>query len=91
MQVRKDRRAAMRQIDIERVQADLLGCLEQVAPGEAIVVCKNNLPVAEIRRLPQPRQGARPLGLAKGMGEIHPTFFEPLPEDILDAFEGKRP
>jgi antitoxin (DNA-binding transcriptional repressor) of toxin-antitoxin stability system len=79
----------MTQIDIQSVQTDLLRCLEQVAPGEVLVVCKDNLPIAEIRRLPPPRNGQRPLGLAKGMGEVHPSFFEPLPEDILNAFEGK--
>lgn len=31
----------------------------------------------------------RPIGLAKGMFEIPQSFFEELPEEILDAFEGK--
>jgi hypothetical protein len=30
----------------------------------------------------------RPIGLAKGQLEIPASFFEPLPDDILDAFEG---
>lgn len=30
----------------------------------------------------------RPIGLAKGLVEIPASFFEPLPDDILDAFEG---
>ena len=29
----------------------------------------------------------RPIGLAKGQFEIPDSFFEPLPDDILDAFE----
>jgi hypothetical protein len=29
-----------------------------------------------------------PIGLAKGQFEIPASFFEPLPDDILDAFEG---
>ncbi len=32
----------------------------------------------------------RPIGLAKGLLEIPASFFEPLPDDILDAFEGKQ-
>jgi hypothetical protein len=32
----------------------------------------------------------RPIGLAKGLVEIPASFFEPLPDDILDAFEGKQ-
>jgi hypothetical protein len=30
----------------------------------------------------------RPIGLAKGQFEIPDSFFEPLPDDILDGFEG---
>ncbi len=30
----------------------------------------------------------RPIGLAKGQVEIPAGFNEPLPDDILDAFEG---
>lgn len=32
---------------------------------------------------------SRPIGLAKGMFQVTPSFFEPLPEELLDAFEGK--
>jgi hypothetical protein len=32
---------------------------------------------------------ARPIGLAKGKLSIPDSFFEPLPEELLDAFEGK--
>jgi hypothetical protein len=32
---------------------------------------------------------ARPIGLAKGKFSIPDSFFEPLPEELLDAFEGK--
>ncbi|MDD2723842.1 MAG: hypothetical protein PHH59_07440 [Methylovulum sp.] len=31
----------------------------------------------------------RPIGLAKGLWSVPPDFFEPLPDEILDAFEGK--
>jgi hypothetical protein len=30
----------------------------------------------------------RPIGLAKGQLNVPESFFEPLPNDILDAFEG---
>lgn len=35
----------------------------------------------------QPTQ--RPIGLAKGTFQVPPSFFEPLPDDMLDAFEGR--
>lgn len=31
----------------------------------------------------------RPIGLAKGTFQVPPSFFEPLPDEILDAFEGE--
>ncbi len=31
----------------------------------------------------------RPIGLAKGQFQVPKSFFEPLDEDVLDAFESK--
>lgn len=31
----------------------------------------------------------RPIGLAKGKVKVTKSFFKPLPNDLLDAFEGK--
>ncbi len=30
----------------------------------------------------------RPIGLAKGQFTVPPSFFEPLPDDVIKAFEG---
>lgn len=57
--------------------------------GEKIVLCKRNVPIAEIRPLKPARSERRPIGLAKGLFEVPAEFFEPLPEEMLDAFEGK--
>jgi hypothetical protein len=35
------------------------------------------------------RPTQRPIGLAKGAFEAPARFFEPLPDDLLDAFEGR--
>ena len=35
--------------------------------------------------MPQPR----PIGLGKGLAVITDSFFDPLPDDLLDLFEGK--
>jgi len=81
----------MIQVDVQQVQANFPRYLEQVANGATIVVCKDNKAVAEIRPInPAPHQQPRPLGLAQGMGTILPNAFEPLPDEILDAFEGKQ-
>ena len=57
--------------------------------GEIIVLCKRNTPVAELRGLPKPRAGKRPIGLGKGLIEIPDSFFDPLPKDVIRAFEGE--
>ncbi|MGO9597107.1 MAG: type II toxin-antitoxin system Phd/YefM family antitoxin [Isosphaeraceae bacterium] len=78
-------------VDVSQIQADLIGYLDQVARGEIIVVTRGNEPIAELRPVAAARQTPLPLGLGKGMGEICPSFFDPLPAEILDAFAGKTP
>jgi hypothetical protein len=36
----------------------------------------------------KPRRTRRPIGLVKGFS-VPPSFFEPLPEDLVAAFEGR--
>lgn len=57
--------------------------------GDTIILCNRNQPIAEIRPLPSPQTGKRPIGLAKGQFSVPSSFFEPLPDDVLDAFSGK--
>lgn len=57
--------------------------------GETIIVCNRNQPIAEIRPVPSPLTGKRPIGLAKGKFSVPSAFFEPLPNDVLDAFSSK--
>ena len=56
--------------------------------GESILLCRHNVPIAEIRPLLKQRKTLRRLGTAKGKVTVPPEFFEPLPEEILRAFEG---
>jgi len=35
------------------------------------------------------KKAKRPIGLAKGKIRITKSFFKPLPDELLDAFEGK--
>ena len=41
-----------------------------------------------MRPIPAPLREPRPVGIDRGM-KIPDSFFEPLPDDLLDAFEGK--
>lgn len=58
-------------------------------PGEALVLCNPNQPVAELRK-PRAKEISEPrIGAARGEFEIPDSFFEPLPDEILKAFSGK--
>ncbi len=80
----------MIRLNIHEAKTHLSRYLEKVEHGETIVLCRRNIPIAEIRPLVKPLKGRRPIGLGKGLIKIPPSFFEPLPDEILDAFEGKK-
>jgi len=78
-------------LNIHEVKTHLSRYLAKLARGETILLCKRNIPIAEIRPLPKRRKGKRPIGLAKGEFKVPPEFFEPLPSELLDAFNGQEP
>jgi antitoxin (DNA-binding transcriptional repressor) of toxin-antitoxin stability system len=80
----------MIRLDIHEAETHLSRYLARLLEGEVIVLCKRNVPIAEIRPLPRPRKEKRPIGLARGTFEVPPSFFEPLPEDVVDAFDGRK-
>jgi antitoxin (DNA-binding transcriptional repressor) of toxin-antitoxin stability system len=77
--------------NVADLKAHLSEYLRQLAEtGEPITVCVRNEPVAELRALPQDKPKRMPkLGFAKGEFAIPDSFFEPLPDDILKAFNGE--
>ena len=77
----------MIRINTAEAKARLSHYLERVQGGETVVVCRRNVPIAEIRPLPVRRPEPRPVGIDRGMA-VPPSFFDPLPDDLLDAFEG---
>ena len=77
----------MIKINIAEAKANFSRYIESVERGETITVCRRNVPVAEIRSLPQPVRKKRPVGIDRGM-KIPASFFEPLPDDLLAAFKG---
>ena len=81
----------MIRLNIHEAKTHLSRYLGKLRRGETILLCKRNIPIAEIRPLPKRRKGKRPIGLAKGEFEVPPEFFEPLPSELLDAFNGQDP
>ncbi len=75
-------------INIHQAKANLSKYLKRLEKGEVILICKRNVPIAELRPISRSTGRKRPIGFMKGEFSIPPSFFEPLPEEILGAFEG---
>jgi antitoxin (DNA-binding transcriptional repressor) of toxin-antitoxin stability system len=79
----------MSSITVRQAQTDFLRYLDRVSQGESFVLTKDDKPVAELRPVDAHRSQRRPIGLAKGTFSIPAEFFDPLPEETVEAFEGK--
>ncbi len=73
---------------MDQVERDPSEYLHRVLEGETVVLFQDNRAVAEIRPL-NAAMGPRPIGLAAGEFVVPDDFDDPLPDDLLDAFEGK--
>ena len=79
----------MSTISLQDVARDPLGCLRRVERGEALLVMSEGRPVAELRPVPQPNPQPRPFGLAQGQFTTPTDFDAPLPEEVMQGFEGR--
>lgn len=75
-------------INIHDAKTQLSKLLQRVMAGEEIIIAKAGKPVARLVPFTQKPMERVP-GSAKGKIWIAPDFQAPLPDDILDAFEGK--
>jgi len=78
----------VRRVNIHDAKTNLSRYLAELASGEALVLCNRNQPVAELRSLSKKVRKPR-IGAAKGELVAPDSFFEPLPEELLKAFNGK--
>ena len=79
----------MIKLNVHEAKTRLSYYLQKLKRGETILLCRRNVPIAEIRPLPARRKTKRPIGLAKGKFKVGPKFFEPLPAAIIDSFYGR--
>jgi prevent-host-death family protein len=77
-------------VGAQDAKAHLAALLDRVEHGESLVITRRNKAIAELRPLKPPLPSEpRPLGQASDAGTPIPqTFFEPLPEELHQAFEG---
>ncbi len=74
-------------INVHEAKTNFSKLLERAHAGEEIVISKAGKPYA--RLVPLAAEGPRRPGLLRGL-KLDEGFFEPLPEDELAAWEGKR-
>lgn len=76
------------QVNIHEAKTHLSRLVDQVAAGAEIVIAKAGKPMARLVPLAPPRP-LRKFGVLKGKIEIADDFDAPLPDDLLDLFEGR--
>ncbi len=73
-------------LNIHEAKAQLSRLIAAVEQGEEFVIARYGKPVARLVPI-RPSTPTRKPGSARGKFKVPPSFFEPLPEEILDAFE----
>jgi len=70
---------------VHDAKTNLSKLIESAERGEEIIIARGKHPV--VRLVPvEPAPKKRPFGLYKGEFEVGPEFFEPLPDDELEAW-----
>ena len=77
-------------VNVQEAKTHLSRYLDVAESGEVVVVCRHNKPVAELRPIPASGEwsGTPCFGLWAGFG-VADSFFDPLPGDLLKAFDGE--
>ena len=82
----------MKVVNVAEIKAHLSEYLAAVEAGETVTIARRNKAVAKL--VPVDAESARakprPIGLAKSLGEIHPSFFDPMTEDELAEWYGTK-
>jgi prevent-host-death family protein len=75
-------------VNIHAAKSQLSRLLDAAVAGEEVIIAKAGKPIA--RLVPIERtQARRRLGTLAGQFRVPEDFDDPLPEQILDAFEGR--
>lgn len=77
------------QINLYEAKTRLSELVEAASKGKTVTIGKAGRPLAKLGPIEAPRRRIR-LGLMKGGIKIAKDFDAPLPEEVLDAFAGKR-
>ena len=71
------------EVNMHKAKTELSKLVVRATEGDEVVIMRNGEPVAKLVPIRKPRVG----GEWRGKIWISPDFDDPLPDDILDAFE----
>lgn len=80
---------SMVQVSVDEIERDLSAYLVRVEAGETLVIVKAGKPLAEVRPVTSTSKLPRPFGLCAGEFIVPDGFDDPLPEKIIQEFEGR--
>jgi len=77
-------------VNVHAAKTHFSRLVDEAAGGQEIIIAKAGKPVAKLVPLtpltPRPK---RRIGILQGLAVIPPDFDAALPDDVLDAFEGR--
>ena len=81
----------MVKLNINQVRDNISEHLKHLTKVGSIIICKRNIPIAEIRPISSNLEGKKSkkrvnIGFAKGLFKVDDKFFEPMSEEELDSF-----
>lgn len=89
MAARKPPKALVREpVSLYDAKTHLSSLVDRAAAGEEFVITKSGQPMARLVPLENSRAERIP-GQGKGRWRVSKDFDSPLPDDVLDAFEGR--
>ena len=80
----------MLKVNVFEIKAKLSEYLDRAVRGERVVICRHNKPIAELRPISEASSKPRIIGPIRGRPtfDVPASFFEPLPADELELWEG---
>jgi prevent-host-death family protein len=72
-------------VGVHEAKTHLSRLLDEVAAGQEVVITRRGKEVASL----VPRRPRREFGTERGRLVVPDDFDDPLPDDLLDAFEGR--
>jgi prevent-host-death family protein len=75
-------------LNVRQARTQFSQLLDRVQCGEEIIITKAGRPIARLAPISMPVEPRKP-GSAKGIITLSADFDAPLPDSVLDGFEGR--